>query len=209
MWAGWPTFAALIHSDRQRNTKENPTNMNRCMILVTSTALAGLLHAQTKGAPMDTVGDLKQSYNEVKGWITAAAAKMPEAEYGFQASPQEMTFGQWVAHVADTQAFACGVVTGAAQQLNARSKTTKADSQAVLKQSFDICDPVYEGTTMANHDDAVQTFRGPRPRASWLYWNIAHDNECYGSMAVYLRLKEQVPPSSEGRGGGKGSGKKQ
>ena len=57
--------------------------MKRCMLLVSSTALAGLLHAQTKGAPTDTVGDLKQSYNEVKGWITAAAAKMPEADYGF------------------------------------------------------------------------------------------------------------------------------
>jgi uncharacterized damage-inducible protein DinB len=183
--------------------------MNRFIILVTSIALAGWLHAQPKGGPLDTTGDLKQSYNEVKGWSTAAAAKMPEADYGYQASPEEMTFGQWVAHVADTQAFACGVVTGAAQQLNARLKSTKADLQAVLKQSFDICDAVYDGTTMANRDDTVQTFRGPRPRASWLYWNIAHDNECYGSMAVYLRLKGQVPPSSEGRGGGKGGGKKQ
>jgi hypothetical protein len=30
--------------------------------------------------------------------------------------------------------------------------------------------------------------------------NIAHDNECYGSMAVYLRLKGIVPPSTEAMG---------
>jgi hypothetical protein len=27
--------------------------------------------------------------------------------------------------------------------------------------------------------------------------NVAHDNEEYGYMAVYLRLKDVVPPSSE------------
>jgi putative spermidine/putrescine transport system permease protein len=29
---------------------------------------------------------------------------------------------------------------------------------------------------------------------------IAHDNEMYGTAAVYLRLKGIVPPSTEGRG---------
>jgi hypothetical protein len=62
---------------------------------------------------------------------------------------------------------------------------------------------------MANHDDPVQTFRGPRPRASWLYFNVAHNEEAYGSMAVYLRMQNIVPPSSAGRGakGGKGKAK--
>jgi len=185
----------------------------RYSVLIFALAGAGFVQAQQKGAPLDTVGDLKASYGEVKGWITRAAEAMSEADYSFQASSAEMSFGQWVAHVADTQAAACGFVSGNAQQLNARSKTTKADLQAVLKQSFDICDAVYDGTTAANRDDVVQTFRGGRPRASWLYWNIAHDNECYGSMAVYLRLKGLVPPSSAGRGGGgkagdgKGKGK--
>jgi uncharacterized damage-inducible protein DinB len=181
--------------------------MKRYAVLIAFSAFACSLQAQPKGAPMDTAGDLKASYNEVKGWIIAAAAKMPEADYSFQASKDEMTFGQWVAHVADTQGAACGFVAGGPKQFNARSKTTKADLQAVLKESFDFCDTMYEGTTMANRDETVQTFRGPRPRASWLYWNIAHDNECYGSMAVYLRLKGLVPPSSEGRGQGKGKGK--
>ena len=34
-------------------------------------------------------------------------------------------------------------------------------------------------------------------RLAALAGNVEHDNECYGSIAVYLRLKGVVPPSSE------------
>jgi hypothetical protein len=38
--------------------------------------------------------------------------------------------------------------------------------------------------------------------------NTAHNEEGYGSMAVYLRMQKLVPPSSQGRGGmGKGKAK--
>ena len=175
-------------------------------------ALAGvcLVQAQPKGggAPLDLVGDLKQNYTAGKNKILAAAEEMPDAGYSFQPTPEERNFGQWVAHVADLQAQFCGGVTGNAKQLNAASKTTKADLVAALKESFEACDAAYDGTTTANANDNVQTFRGPRPRVSWLWFNVAHNEECYGSMAVYLRLQKLVPPSSQGRGGGgKGKGK--
>jgi hypothetical protein len=41
----------------------------------------------------------------------------------------------------------------------------------------------------------------------WLWFNVAHNEECYGSMAVYMRLQKLVPPSSQARGGGGGKGK--
>jgi hypothetical protein len=37
-----------------------------------------------------------------------------------------------------------------------------------------------------------------------LYGVVIHSNECYGSMAVYMRLQKLTPPSSAGRGGGGG-----
>ena len=57
-------------------------------------------------------------------------------------------------------------------------------------------------------NDPIQSFRGPTPRLASLYGNVVHDKECYGSMAVYLRLQKLVPPSSQGRGG-MGKGKRQ
>ena len=102
------------------------------------------------------------------------------------------------------QAQFCGGVTGETKQLNAGQKTAKADLIAALKESNTICDKAYDETTAANANTDVQTFRGPRPRASWLWFNVAHNEECYGSMATLLRFKSIVPPSTAARQKGKG-----
>jgi len=93
----------------------------------------------------------------------------------------------------------CSRVLGTPKAPSAGSKTTKADLVAALKDSFDTCDAAYAALTDANANESVQSFRGPMTRLASLAGNVAHDNECYGAMAVYLRLKGIVPPSSEPR----------
>jgi hypothetical protein len=90
------------------------------------------------------------------------------------------------------------------KNIGAAAKTSKADLVAALKQSFETCDAVYSATTDANVNEMVASFGGQVPRASALYGNIVHSNECYGSMAVYMRLKGLVPPSTEGMQAGRG-----
>ena len=175
--------------------------MTRYCTLATCAFLACSLQAQQKGAPADLVTDLKQNYNADKTKVLAAAEEMPDSGYSFKPTPDVRDFGGWVAHLADAQANFCGMVTGNSKKLDAASKKSKADLVAALKESFEICDAAYDGTTNGNMNDDVKTFRGPRPRASWLWFNIAHNEEGYGSMAVYLRLQKLVPPSSQGRGG--------
>jgi hypothetical protein len=45
----------------------------------------------------------------------------------------------------------------------------------------------------------IKTARGQRTKLGALVGNYVHDNEEYGYMSVYLRLKGVVPPSSEGK----------
>ena len=175
--------------------------MNRYSLLILTTAFACNLHAQN-AAPTTLVADLKAQYAAIKDQLTKAADKMPDDGYAFQPTSEERNFGGWVAHVADSEARICGAVSGTPKNIGAASKTTKADLVAALKEAFDTCDPVYNGTTEANMNDAVSMGRGgPRTRMGILVADIGHSNECYGTMAVYLRLKTIVPPSSEGRGG--------
>jgi hypothetical protein len=68
---------------------------------------------------------------------------------------------------------------------------------AALKESFDACDAVYNALTDANATDPIAGGRGPQARLAILANNTSHSNEGYGTMAVYMRLKGQVPPSSE------------
>lgn len=179
--------------------------MKKTLLLAVTLTIG--LYAQGRGGPVSMSADLNAKYNAIKNNITKAAEEMPEDGYSLQPSKEERNFGAWVAHVADTQAGACSGIAGARKNIGAAAKTSKADLVAALKESFDICDAVYSGTTDANAADMVASFGGQMPRASALYGTIIHDNECYGSMAVYLRLKSVVPPSTAAmgaRGGGRG-----
>ena len=167
----------------------------------TLTILGALLGAAALNAQNPLSSDLKNSYNGIKGTITKAADEMAEADYSFKASPMERTYGAIVGHIADVQMALCGNAQGEQKSSDAeKTKTTKADLVAALKASFDYCDAAYEGMTDADAAKMVTLF-GPRKatKIAVLNFNIAHDNEMYGQMVVYLRIKGLVPPSSQPR----------
>src|SRR5215469_13242109 len=180
---------------------------------ISATVVCGFLAAAAlcaQNAPSQAAA-LKQAYNGIKNNIMQAAEKMSDADYSFQPTDAERNFGGWVAHVADAQTASCSRINGSPIGANAGSKTSKADLLATLKDSFQVCDAVYDGTTDANASDPVQSFGGQTTRLASLWGNIGHDQECYGTMAVYLRLKGIVPPSTEAMSRGRGGrgGKKQ
>jgi len=166
----------------------------------TLTFMGTLLGAAALNAQNPLSTDLKNSYNGIKGTITKAAEEMPEADYSFKASPMERTYGEIVGHIADVQFALCGNAQGEQKKSDSASKTSKADLVAALKASFDYCDAAYDGTTDADAAKMVTMF-GPRKatKLAVLNFNIAHDNEMYGQMVVYLRIKGLVPPSSQRR----------
>jgi hypothetical protein len=155
--------------------------------------------AASASAP-STADAIRQNYSIVKSNILKAADKMPDDSYDFKPTPEERSFGGWIAHVADAQTNGCARVLGVPPAtVEVFSKPTKAQLVSYLKRSFDTCDAAYATLTDANGNDLVQGFRGPTTRIASLAGNAGHDNECYGAMSVYLRLKGIVPPSSEPR----------
>jgi len=167
----------------------------------TLTLMGALLGAAALNAQNLLSTDLKNSYNGIKNTITKAADEMSEADYSFKASPAERTYGAIVGHIADVQLALCGNANGEQKMGDAeKTKTTKADLVAALKASFDYCDGVYNGLTDADAATKVTMF-GPNKatKLAVLNFNIAHDNEMYGQMVVYLRIKGLVPPSSQRR----------
>lgn len=174
--------------------------MNRTLLAALASSLAGLfaLHAQpASGSGLSA--EAKQAYNSVKNNILKAAEKMPEENYGFQPVPEIRTFGALVAHIADAQTRFCSTVMGQPKTPTAGSKKTKADIVAALKDSIADCDKVFDGLTDAAATETVKLGRNEATKMGALMRIVMHDNEEYGYMAVYLRLKGVVPPSSEGR----------
>jgi hypothetical protein len=173
-------------------------------------AFSASAFAQGMALPPGIAAETKQVYTAVKTNLLAAADAMPEANYSFSPVPEEMTFGGWVAHVADAQTGICSTLNGATVRGTAAAKTSKADLVAALKASFDECDKAMNALTDANATELVAYGRAQNSRAGRLGYNSAHDQECYGSMAVYMRIKGIVPPSTALRapaGGRGGSGR--
>jgi hypothetical protein len=166
-------------------------------MLAASLAGVGSLHAQTTN-PL--IAETKQAYSSIKGYLTRAAAAMPEENYSFKPTPEVQTFAVRVAHIADANAGGCGRIKGEQKQLGAASKTSKADLVAALKESFAYCDTVFDAMTDADATTMVAAGRGgQRSKIAMLWGVVAHSNEIYGTMGVYMRLKGLVPPSSEPR----------
>jgi uncharacterized damage-inducible protein DinB len=178
-------------------TEERTMMMKRlCLLVVSGCSLAAIANAQPAN-PLST--ETKQAYTAIKNNLTRMADKMPEDQYGFRPAPEVRTFGELVGHVADAQAGICSMVSGEKKAVNAGAKTTKADLVAALKESFVVCDAVYDAMTDARGVETVKMGPNDRTKLGVLAYNTTHSNEEYGYMAVYLRLKGIVPPSSEKR----------
>ena len=145
------------------------------------------------------MSELKQFYAVRKGDLLKAADRMPAESYDFKPTPDVRTFGQLIAHIADAQMNFCSGAKGKPTRLNAAAKTSKADLVAALKASFDECDGVFDATTDAIATQMIKTGDSEHSKFWALLYATLHDNEEYGYLAVYLRLKELVPPSTNSR----------
>jgi hypothetical protein len=174
--------------------------MNRAFMLALACAAAPAAALPAQGSPLSA--DVKTDYRTVRDYFIRAAEKMPEADYGFRPVPAVRSFGQQVAHVADDQYNLCAPARGETRKAAYRDIETrlsaKADLVAALKTAFAYCDGAYDALTDAAGADTVA---GGKTRFAMLNWNLWHTWEHYGNVVVYLRMKELVPPSSEGMAG--------
>jgi uncharacterized damage-inducible protein DinB len=107
---------------------------------------------------------LHEAYKKI---LLRSAEVMPEENYGFKPTNGVRTFGQIVGHVADSQYEFCSVVLGEKNpdpQVE-KSRTTKADLVAALKDAFAYCDKAYEGMTDASAVQMVKSWEVTR--RSW------------------------------------------
>ena len=168
--------------------------MNRCSTLLLAAAMATVLHAQNN--PLSA--DAKRAFNGIKNNILRSAEKMPEENYSFKPTPTVRSFGELVGHVADYHYIFCGPAIGESKNPDIETtKKSKADLIAALKESMAYCDAIFDALTDAKASEMVKVENRERTRLAALYTAIAHDNEHYGNMVTYLRMKDLVPPSSE------------
>ncbi len=152
-----------------------------------------------------------QEWQSVRGLLTRMADKMPAEYYSFKPTPDMRTFAASVAHIASGNLSTCaGLLKKKHPLLGQKIETTltqKAELVAALKASAEMCDEYFaQLTTAAQLTDRFIESSSERGGTRYefkvahgaiLSSLFSHSNEMYGYMAVYLRLKGIVPPSSE------------
>lgn len=185
------------------------------LAVMTATAAAQQQQPPAGGAPQQPVTPsplevvLKRQHTNVRGWLAKAAEVMPEEHYTFEMTPAQRTYAEFVGHIAQANFGQCSQMLGQPNPLagqqgqpgrnlqNEAPKLSKAELVKLLNDALAICDKAYDGMTAQSALELI----GPRQtaRAGIAVANIAHNNETYGTMVAYLRLKGITPPSSEGR----------
>jgi len=157
----------------------------------------------TGAAAQNLVSDsLRSSWNGVKRNIRESAELMPEENYGFKPTADVRSFGAILAHVAGASYVFCAAAKGEkspfAEDYFEQNATTKAAIVKATNDAITYCDGAFTAVTDATAGDMVTApfGSGQVPRANPLVGQIGHDDEHYGNLVTYFRLKGLVPPSS-------------
>ena len=177
--------------------------MRRRTLIAIGTAmlLAPGLGAQTPTRVLTQAA--KDQFDEVKGYLSKTAQKVPENLYSFKPTPDVRSLGEIIGHVADGNYLICSAAVGEKPPQSGieKGKTAKADLVAALNASIAYCDKAFAALDDRKGLEPVKFFNGGQtPRILVLAFNNSHCNEHYGNLVTYMRLKGIVPPSSEGRG---------
>jgi hypothetical protein len=149
-------------------------------------------------------------YQYVRGNLVKMAEKMPAELYAFQPTPEIKTFAANMGHIIQSNTAQCASMTGRPNPFTGQNleKTLVAKTEVVkaINDSFTFCDDFFTKMTDQQLSSATYEITPTRdgqkvtlqvPYVSTVSSLISHNNEMYGYMAVYMRLKGIVPPSSD------------
>ena len=138
------------------------------------------------------------------GMVAVSAAAMPPEKFGFKPTPEQQTFGERVLHVASINLAilqSLGAKTPA-PAINEKA-TSKDEILASLAKVTEYGTAVLKElkpdqlTTQRPSPEVMAWFMGPKltPQRA-IYFPMAHAQDTYGQLVVYLRLNGIVPPLS-------------
>lgn len=128
--------------------------------------------------------EVRNGFKEVNDWVLKAAETVPADRYNYKPVDTVRTFGQLVAHIADSYNFFC-----------ARGAGNKVEwSEAVEKGSLD------KDTLLPKLKEAIgrcnAAYGAPNAQFGPLMSNVGHTSLHYGNMITYMRMMGLKPPSS-------------
>lgn len=177
-------------------------NIRSCICAV-ALGLSGLVSAPAFAAAASPSQAYDKLLKQQEQDLVALAEAMPADKYNFAPTQGKFdgvrTFGQQITHIAEAQYYFFssygakpGINTDSLQKLTGKDEIIKA-----LKESFAFAEHCAGTITPANAFEEVKEVDGANTRATIAAFSLAHTNDHYGQMIVYLRMNGIVPPGSK------------
>lgn len=164
------------------------------LLLIT---LAPLWAADT-GKPLLSMDDFVKDWKISKQFTIDVAEKMPSEHYGFKPTPEQLSFGEQMVHIAGSIAFRFAQVSGKPSPI--KEIPAKIDREIAVKylnQAFAFAIEALPHITPEQMDKTFDVKWNGRPVASGrevilnMFVHTAHHR---AAAEVYLRLKGVEPP---------------
>ncbi|MFZ0333450.1 MAG: DinB family protein [Candidatus Acidiferrales bacterium] len=177
--------------------------MKRLLIFVVIAAFVPLAaQAQGAAASANPVSDsVRQMVAQHAKVIIAAAEEMPADKYSYHPTPQQITFGHLMMHLAQSNTFLCSAIAGTTPPDQGTLAETDPKDKLVtaLKNSFDYCTGVLDKTDDSKLGEMIAVRNRSVPRAMIMITLVADLYDHYSAEAAYLRLNGMLPPTAQPR----------
>lgn len=135
--------------------------------------------------------------------LVAAAEAVPADKYGYKPTEAQMTFGHLVLHVAGSNDFMCGSISGIKPPERAKLQDTDAKDVLVarIKDSFAFCTTALASVEDSQMGGMVPFFGGRQVTRAAAVLGLTGDwYDHYSASAIYMRLNGMLPPTARRAG---------
>ena len=162
--------------------------MKNFVLLTLACALVPLF-----GADNATVQILKKHIETSRDFTIAVAKQMPNDQYGFKLTPEQMSFGEQMIHIANANGFFFGKMTGKKGPAADPKKASQEAAVAALQSSYEFALQQLANLTDAKLQEVVDTGDGKMTMLEGVMLVLDHSTNHRASAEMYLRVKGIKP----------------
>jgi hypothetical protein len=174
--------------------------MKRFICLVAICLVAPVIAHAQESASNPLVATLRKQFDDYAKNLVATAEIMPEDKYNFRPTPENMTFGKTIGHIADVNNAVCSRMFTPPATPFAKSSDTDSKEKLVagLKASMDYCGEQFSKMTDANLSEMVPFFGGKQITRMGAALAVLMDfADHYAGLSMHLRMNGLLPPTAQ------------
>jgi hypothetical protein len=174
--------------------------MKRFICLVAICLVAPIMARAQDAAANPLTSTVRKQFDDYAKNLVATAEIMPEEKYSFRPTPENMTFGKTIGHIADVNNAVCSRMFTPPATPFAKSSETDSKEKLVsgLKASMDYCGQQFSKMTDANLSEMVPFFGGKQITRLGAALAVVIDfADHYAGLSMHLRMNGLLPPTAQ------------